>query len=835
MRAFLSHSSKDKGYVERVAELLKPGTYELDSETFDAGLLNSMVISDALKRCDLFVLFLSEDSVIAPYVEFEVLLGTELFARGQVRRFLAICIDEGAFSKASENVKLFSIVRRVSTEETAAWLVQGALVAAASTESQFSHPFIGREDSLKELESQVIDPARPPQKALYVSGNFGTGRRTLVKKFFQNQYPQVGLAFPSIKVEELDGLDEIYRKTLAAVRPAMTANELSTRLRAFGAAEKIEKARQIAALLNSLIAARESSFILDSGGILDDSGTLHPEVSLILDNLDARPHPPVSIISPRMVPFKARRSENDTAYCAVKSLAREEAVRLAQRLLRDAGISATSEQISELVDLSDRHPYNFYQIVQQVKYMGLKPFLASPGEFIEWKHRQSSEYLGRVELDDVEMQLLGLLKFIPTLDFQAILEALELEPSAAADSMLRLTQLHIVEHSGDEFSISPAMRIAVERDKRVAVPEDKRKTALGKLAETLAFRLDEGTAPISLIDAAVLSSIEAGSETYAIVFLLPSHYVWLAKRHYDQKHYQESIRLAKEALKSTGRLSRAALAAACRFMCLSAARIGDSATFEMGIGRLAQAATDKWARSNIAFLRGFNERMKGHLPSAEEHFRDAWGLSPGNYSTARELAAVCLARGNLDDAEYYAREAFSISSSNAYVLDILVAVLTRKLGAKVKENAEVRGLMDVLGDVGNEGGRSFYTTREAEIELVGGDRRRAMKLAEEAIARTPNIFEPRRIYAEVLLAEGNFAKAAEAIGWMKDKVNATEPGERRTNYRAYMEINSRYLVEIGQYADAKAIYRDASVFSIKERDAAVRDIELVQMAKGRSR
>ena len=72
------------------------------------------------------------------------------------------------------------------------------------SEAQFFHPFIGREDSLKELETQVIDPNRPAQRALYVSGNFGTGRRTLVRKFYQNQYPQVGRAFPTVRVEEFD-------------------------------------------------------------------------------------------------------------------------------------------------------------------------------------------------------------------------------------------------------------------------------------------------------------------------------------------------------------------------------------------------------------------------------------------------------------------------------------------------------------------------------------------------------------------------------------------------------------------------------------------------------
>lgn len=94
MKAFLSHSSKDKGYVEAVADLLRPGTFELDSLTFDAGLVNSDSIIQALKRSDLFCLFLSKESVTAPYVNFETLLGIEFFASGKIGRFLALCLDD---------------------------------------------------------------------------------------------------------------------------------------------------------------------------------------------------------------------------------------------------------------------------------------------------------------------------------------------------------------------------------------------------------------------------------------------------------------------------------------------------------------------------------------------------------------------------------------------------------------------------------------------------------------------------------------------------------------------------------------------------------------------
>ena len=56
MKAFLSHSSRDKNIVEDVAQLLGGANVELDSITFDRGLLNVAAIQQALKRSSLFVL-----------------------------------------------------------------------------------------------------------------------------------------------------------------------------------------------------------------------------------------------------------------------------------------------------------------------------------------------------------------------------------------------------------------------------------------------------------------------------------------------------------------------------------------------------------------------------------------------------------------------------------------------------------------------------------------------------------------------------------------------------------------------------------------------------------
>jgi hypothetical protein len=112
MKAFLSHSSRDKGIVTAVADELGAANVELDSETFDRGILNVTAIQEALKQYTLYVLFMTKDALASGAVRYEALVAQELFARGIVERFLVICLDEEAFASAEEQWKAFNFVRR---------------------------------------------------------------------------------------------------------------------------------------------------------------------------------------------------------------------------------------------------------------------------------------------------------------------------------------------------------------------------------------------------------------------------------------------------------------------------------------------------------------------------------------------------------------------------------------------------------------------------------------------------------------------------------------------------------------------------------------------------
>ncbi len=188
--------------------------------------------------------------------------------------------------------------------------------------------------------------------------------------------------------------------------------------------------------------------------------------------------------------MKLRRRENDISYLAVKSLKRDSAERIIGRLLKDRGLGVTNDGMSELVRLSDCHPFNIYRMIEEIAEHGTPAFLANPSDFIDWKHRQSSEYLTKIQFGEQDALILGLLKQLPELDFTAIVAALGLDAAETSENLRRLGDLHIVESSGDAFSISPALQVAVERDRRFRLDRDVQQAAMKSLAKSLAIRLE---------------------------------------------------------------------------------------------------------------------------------------------------------------------------------------------------------------------------------------------------------------------------------------------------------------------------------------------------------
>ena len=94
IKAFLSHSSADKErFVRIVADKLKNKMgIHYDEYTFEAGNKTIDEIFIGLEKTDLFVFFISEDSLKSEWVKKEILIATNNLG-GRTKQFYPIIID----------------------------------------------------------------------------------------------------------------------------------------------------------------------------------------------------------------------------------------------------------------------------------------------------------------------------------------------------------------------------------------------------------------------------------------------------------------------------------------------------------------------------------------------------------------------------------------------------------------------------------------------------------------------------------------------------------------------------------------------------------------------
>ena len=85
-QVFLSHSSKQKGYVDVIADKLGKSNIVYDKWTFEAGNKTLDEIYSGLDSSGIFVYFISEGVLTSPWVEKEVNKAEEYLKNGKLKR-----------------------------------------------------------------------------------------------------------------------------------------------------------------------------------------------------------------------------------------------------------------------------------------------------------------------------------------------------------------------------------------------------------------------------------------------------------------------------------------------------------------------------------------------------------------------------------------------------------------------------------------------------------------------------------------------------------------------------------------------------------------------------
>ncbi|MEL3890347.1 TIR domain-containing protein [Ferrovibrio sp. MS7] len=800
MTAFLSHSSKDKAFIRQVAEQLGKTQIEYDEWTFEYKL-NVQAIHNALNRCNLFVFFLSQNSIASSYVNEELRAALENRGKGLIKRVLIFALDQTSHKALPGWLQDINIVRKISSPKMCARQIQVALMELEAQEDQGIGLYLGRETDESDLRKAIIAPPESTPIYLHAVGHYGIGRRTFLSKSLSKFFPRLYNTFVEVTLGQFEGPEELYRQ-LFTLSEVASADETYNAFLSFSKMPAINQAAEIGRVIRNMALHNEFVIVIDNGGALTDDGELQPFLADLLDQLKSAGQPSLGFIQTRMMPFSRRQNLGRTFHQYLKPLSTETIIELVSLTLKEFGISFSEAQVSEIANLIDGHPYNIRFVIQFILNFGIDSLLTDPSDLIDWKNRRAVDFLRKIKFSAIEEDLMAILSEYQYLDSHTLIAALDEDSIVVTQAIKRLQEHCCVELREHYFHISPPIRDGMRRDDRFH-RDDSWKQQIGQaICALIDGYEDDDHMPVTIIQSATLAAARAvNPPAFLSTLVLPSHLLRIAKEYYDAGKRGPCMEFCERAYGMKNRLPIDAQVEALRLWGLSAVRLKKRQMIDHILEQLKQYASPIAKRVGF-FLEGFEARRRGQLDIAEGKFKEAWKLTPSNESVNRELASLYCRQRRYQDAEVHARAAYKIAPTNPFILDIFADTLLGKLGMGLRvDQKELSHIMDQLKIYGDAPGSSFFLVRDAQQKLKNKNRQEALSSINRAIERTPNLPDAYFIRAEIHLAASD-CEAAEADLKALTRILA-EAGSSEGEEGAVEELEVRIFMERKRFRDAR--------------------------------
>ena len=710
MKAFLSHSSKDKEFVAAVArELGRPYSF-YDAQSFANGEEFKSAIERGLDESDLFVLFGSQVALKSLWVEFEV-------EEAWYRRL---------GSKLSKSM-VYMIESSVSLQDIPSWLKR-ALIRPAnapkavardiryqldellrSRQRQF---FFGRSAEAEQVEAVLtpFDGSVPPH-AVFVTGLPGIGRRQLVK----NTVPTI-LNIPKqieMKIGQGDSINDICLTVATHIEPYSTDEGFKHIVNQIRNLSEKEAVRRLLNSLREIVASGELPLFLDDGGLLDSDGFLSPPVASILRNMEPNDDAYIFFISPRR---PQRDNELDIPVIPVEGLEENAIKRLLTALLQQSDVPVSPNALSELAAYVAGYPPSAYYAAQQVKTYGIDAIMADKARLVTYRKGRFMSHLSNLHLTAEEEGVLKLLANYSPMPLAVIAKVLDTTMDALQSPVIRL-----IDHSLMSITDDGYYRIALPLSEAAASTygfpaREQHQNLANELYNFLQEQeVNRGRLELSraLFRAARLAH-DPELASKAVHFA--NDLLVLVEKLYHAQKYDEAINTAFAAIEERPNNAHA------RYF-LVRALVQEE--------RFSEAQDELVVYQKIAppkdyhFLLGFYWHQQGRIAEAINEYKEAERLGRGGASINRELAHCYVLTHNLPEAEKYVRLALGRDADNPYIVDLWAQIATDQ--GKRAEAQEALNKLEILGKP------IHYFFRRSRVAMSFGDEEEALRAAQNAV------------------------------------------------------------------------------------------------------
>jgi tetratricopeptide (TPR) repeat protein len=430
---------------------------------------------------------------------------------------------------------------------------------------------------------------------------------------------------------------------------------------------------------------------------------------------------------------------------------------------------------------------------------------------------RATAFIQGASISDNGARLLGVLNNyfnVPAEFVDALFNTFEEGLAASAE----LLDQHLIVDGNGIYSVSPPLADAIARDERFRLGNNAAVEIARIFARVFDEYRDENAIPVGLIDAGSIAAIENGSaaSSWASQFVLPSHYIYLARRSYDRRDYDRSIEFCESAIGYRGSLTTNAYIYACRTLGMSAARRGKDELVTRAVG-LLNGTKERLAQVYASYVLGFNDRLLGRFGDAQSHYEDALKTLKNEVSLLRELALVSLLQREVWQAIGYGERALDHAQTSPYILDIVARarILAAKDRHALQYDFEIKDILRRLENACAGKDISLFDLREAEYRLALDEKEVAMSAVEEAVRKTPDLAAPYLMRARIHLAAGRTSKARVDRDRAKE-LTRTARGRHRYFDSEILRVELEIATKGRKWSEAVALYEQMPQF--RQRD-----------------
>jgi hypothetical protein len=641
-KVFLSHSSKQKGYVEVIANKLGKANVVYDAWTFEAGNKTLEEIYQGIDSSGVFVFFISNESLVSEWVEKEINRAEEYIKNGKLKRFLPFIIDPSikhSDDRIPQWIKEEYNLKYISKPTKCHDLIRQSLRLVSwdlyPKKRQADQLFIGRTSQIKQYEERIYDIDKPSPTSIIVSGLPSIGRRKFIKHVLVNSNKiRAHYSAPILFLDSRNSIEDLIMKLYGQGYSQHTSDYI-TNLSSKPIDEKINIS---ANLITELYGNNDILFVIDNLCIVSKDGFLADwflPIINIIKNLNGLA---ICIISQARTRAKNLLHNQNVFAIEIPELEPYERKALFKSLLDIEKIEINSENFKLISDQFTGFPEQITYTTSLLMHEGLNYVIDNPHEIVNYNTEKVARLVRNFDDNILALQVLKIFSESEFLSFNLLEDILQDDFLEARKIITQFSNEFIIEYIGNTREYPRLNDSVKDYIQRLGYKLNEKYNINLKQHAELAFK-DYEIVDRDISDY-VISFKEALKQGYQVPdeFLIPSHYVNAMRELYNyEKRYKVVINLADRILQNEQYLDKRIVREIRYWLCSALARKRDRRILE---------EVQKIDGPDHSFLLGFYYRLIGRHADAIQRLQQTLEIAPYYYRANRELIQVFLTPNN---------------------------------------------------------------------------------------------------------------------------------------------------------------------------------------------